>query len=159
MNAPITVRLAREEDAAELVDFNLEMAWETEKKRLSRETVQRGVENLLREPRYGFYVVAEVPGRLAGGLMVTYEWTDWRDGLFWWIQSVYVKPEFRGQKVYSRLYRFLQDQARKNPQIRGFRLYVEAENSQARQIYRHLGMKETRYVLYEELWQAPRSQE
>jgi ribosomal protein S18 acetylase RimI-like enzyme len=114
------------------------------------------VENLLRDERYGFYVVAEYCAsadsrEVAGSLMVTYEWSDWRNGVFWWIQSVYVKPEFRRQGVYRRLYEFIKQRAAQESNVCGFRLYVEKENRIAQATYERLGMTETYYKMFEEL--------
>ncbi len=150
-----TLRLARETDVETLVEFNRAMARETEGLELPPETLTAGVRNLLGRLRYGFYVVAEhADGRgareAAGTLMVTYEWSDWRDGLFWWIQSVYVRPEYRRRGVYRRLYEFVKQLAAREPNVRGFRLYVERENRTAQSTYERLGMKESHYLMYEE---------
>src|SRR5213078_5115093 len=107
---------------------NRAMALETERKSLWPHVIGAGVRNLLRRPDSGFYSVAETGGRVIGALMVTKEWSDWRNGDFWWIQSVYVKPEHRRRGVYRRLYRFLQALAAKQRAVCGFRLYVERTN-------------------------------
>jgi ribosomal protein S18 acetylase RimI-like enzyme len=96
-------------------------------------------------------VLAEQGDRIVGGLMVTKEWSDWRNGNFWWIQSVYVRPESRRRGVYKALYRHVQDLATGDPAVCGFRLYVERENSGAQSVYAALGMKTTRYLVFEEL--------
>jgi ribosomal protein S18 acetylase RimI-like enzyme len=152
------LRLAEARDTQTLVEFNRAMARETEAKDLAVDVLTAGVERLLRSPRYGFYVVAEYcapeehHGEVAASLMVTYEWSDWRNGLFWWIQSVYVKPRFRRQGVYRRLYEFVKSRAAaEEPNVRGFRLYVEKENRIAQQTYERLGMTETHYKMFEEL--------
>ena len=145
------IRTANEKDADALVDFNQAMAMETEGKALERETLTKGVNAVFRDPARGFYVVAEQDGQIAGGLMVTYEWSDWRNGWFWWIQSVYVRPEARGTGVYSRLYAFVQEKAENDPEgVCGFRLYVEKENERAMKVYEKLGMSECDYKMYEE---------
>jgi ribosomal protein S18 acetylase RimI-like enzyme len=110
-----------------------------------------GVRSLLRQPQAGFYVVAQHEKLVVGALMVTREWSDWRNGTFWWIQSVYVRPEFRRQGVYRRLYRHIQTMAAKDKRVCGFRLYVERENRRAQKTYRTLGMDRTRYLVFEEL--------
>lgn len=144
------IRLATPADAAVLVEFNAAMALETEGKNLLPEVIGAGVRGLLDNPVAGFYVLAETE-RVVAALMITKEWSDWRNGSFWWIQSVYVRPEARRQGVYRRLYRHVQEMAAKDPQVCGFRLYVERENSAAQAAYAALGMKETRYFVFEEL--------
>ena len=154
----IIPRLADARDVETLVEFNRAMARETESKELDAGVLRAGVENLLREPRYGFYVVAERAGRgagakeeVVGSLMVTYEWSDWRNGLFWWVQSVYVKPELRRRGIYRMLYEFVKAMAAEEASVCGFRLYVEKENAVAQRTYSQLGMEETHYRLFEEL--------
>jgi ribosomal protein S18 acetylase RimI-like enzyme len=144
------IRLATSADAAVLVEFNAAMALETEGKNLLPEVIGAGVRGLLDNAVAGFYVLAETE-RVLAALMITKEWSDWRNGSFWWIQSVYVRPEARRQGVYRRLYRHVQEMAAKDPQVCGFRLYVERENSAAQAAYAALGMKETRYFVFEEL--------
>ena len=145
------VRLARPGDAPALVEFNAAMALETEGKRLLPEVIGAGVRSLLRSPKAGFYLLAEARGEVVGALMITKEWSDWRNGTFWWIQSVYVRPAFRRQGVYRRLYRHIQKLAKADPRVCGFRLYVERENRRAQTTYRKLGMKKTPYLVFEEL--------
>ena len=145
------IRLARPGDTQAIVDFNAAMALETEGKRLFPEVIGAGVRSLLRRPKAGFYLLAETKAQIIGVLMITKEWSDWRNGAFWWIQSVYVRPEFRRKGVYRRLYRHIQQLARKDPAVCGFRLYVERENRRAQATYRALGMEKTRYLVFEEL--------
>jgi len=145
------IRLATPRDAEVLIRFNSAMALETEKKALFPEVVSAGVHYLLNHLSAGFYVVAEVDTQVAGSLMVTNEWSDWRNGNFWWLQSVYVRPEFRRRGGYRRLYRFLQTLAARDPAVCGFRLYVERDNLPAQATYCAAGMAETRYLLFEEL--------
>ena len=144
------IRLATPADAAVLIEFNGAMALETEGKNLLPDVIGAGVRGLLDNPVAGFYVLAETE-RVIAALMITKEWSDWRNGSFWWIQSVYVRPEARRQGVYRRLYRHVQEMAAKDPQVCGFRLYVERENNAAQSYYAALGMKETRYLVFEEL--------
>ena len=134
-----------------LVEFNCAMALETERKELLPEVIGAGVRALLANPAAGFYVVAEAEGRVVGALLITKEWSDWRNGTFWWIQSVYVRPDFRRQGVYKTLYRHVQAMAANATGVCGFRLYVERENSRAQSTYLSLGMKETHYRVFEEL--------
>ena len=145
------IRLARPADAPDIAAFNAAMALETEGKRLFPEVIGAGVRSLLRRPRAGFYLLAETKAQIIGVLMITTEWSDWRNGAFWWIQSVYVRPQFRRQGVYRRLYRQVQTLAKKDRRVCGFRLYVERENRRAQATYRALGMEKTRYLVFEEL--------
>ena len=147
------VRLAEDKDVQSLAQFNVALAWETEHKKLELSVVTRGVRGLLENPNHGFYTVAETAGEVAGCTMITYEWSDWRCGLFWWIQSVYVKPEFRRQKVFSRLYEFLRERASRESNVCGFRVYVEGANHSAQKTYSQMGMEQTTYKLYEKLFE------
>jgi ribosomal protein S18 acetylase RimI-like enzyme len=126
------------------------MALETEGKLLLPEVVGPGVLRLLNDPSLGFYAVAEHGGDVVGCLMVTNEWSDWRNGMFWWIQSVYVQADWRRKGVYRRLYDFIRELAGADPGICGFRLYVEKENAVAQATYGSLGMQRTDYLVYEE---------
>ena len=146
------IRIAQREDAFDLVEFNQAMALETEGKRLESKVLQSGVEAVFADEKKGFYVVAEDDtGKIIGALMITFEWSDWRDRWFWWIQSVYILPEMRGKKIYSRLYDFVKEKARKNGNVCGFRLYVEKENSNAQKVYEICGMQTSHYEMYEEM--------
>lgn len=145
-----SIREANSEDADLLADFNIQMALETEQKMLDPGLIHNGIRRLFEEPDLGFYTVVEVDGEIVGALMITTEWSDWRNGLFWWIQSVYVLPEFRRQGMFASLYKHIRDRARQDPAICGLRLYVEKENTRAQQTYLKVGMQETDYRLYEE---------
>ena len=145
----LSVRIGQDGDADTLVKFGMALAWETERKQLSLPVVTKGVQTLLRNPQYGFYVLAEKSGKIVGSVMVTFEWSDWRCGLFWWIQSVYVKPEFRQQGIFKRLYEYLRNKASQEQNVCGFRLYVGQSNLAARSTYEKVGMKETSYNVYE----------
>lgn len=148
----MNIRSAQKTDAAALVDFNQAMALETEGKNLAPETLTRGVEAVFSDEKKGFYVVAEDEGRIIGGLMVTFEWSDWRSGWFWWIQSVYILPEARGRGIYRRLYEYVKaEAARAEENVCGFRLYVEKENDAAQKVYEKLGMTASHYLMYEEI--------
>ena len=146
----MNIRIAQTGDVDSLVAFNQAMAIETEGKTLSPETLSSGVKAVFADERKGFYVVAENENGIVGGLMVTYEWSDWRNGWFWWIQSVFIRPEARGQKLYSRMYEFVKAQAAVTGNVRGFRLYVENDNDHARRVYDAVGMKASHYLMYEE---------
>lgn len=151
MRPKLNIRRASRRDARTLAAFNSAMALETEGKILLRKVIGAGVRGLLRRPDSGFYTVAELGGKVIAALMVTKEWSDWRNGDFWWIQSVYVRPEHRRQGVYTRLYKHLRAQAARQRAVCGFRLYVERHNRRAQATYRASGMEATHYVVYEEL--------
>ena len=145
----ITVREAVEGDVATIAAFNSAMAVETEGKELEPAVVLEGVSAIVRRWELGFYLVAEVGGTIAGQLMITTEWSDWRNGFFWWVQSVYVKPEFRRVGVYSRLYERVREMALAAGDVKGIRLYVAKENVPAQRVYERLGMGDSGYLLYE----------
>jgi GNAT superfamily N-acetyltransferase len=132
-----------------VVAFNALMARETEDKELDSIKVQAGVAAVLQNDSLGFYLIAEVDGHVAGQLLITSEWSDWRDGFFWWIQSVYVSPEYRRRGVYRALDSHVRDVARKRGDVRGVRLYVERNNHTAQMVYRNLGMSRSSYDMYE----------
>ena len=146
----MNVRKAESADAESLVDFNQKMALETEGKHLDEAVLSSGVAAVFADPGKGFYVVAEDGGSIVGGLLVTFEWSDWRNKWFWWIQSVYIVPEARGKGIYSRLYAFVKDEAAKKGNVCGFRLYVERDNAHAQKVYEKLGMRNSIYFMYEE---------
>jgi len=146
-----TIRRATTDDAETIVRFNRQMAEETEEKRLDPATVRNGVQAVFDDPERGFYLVAERNGAAAGTLMITYEWSDWRNGRFWWIQSVYVRPEARRRGVYTALHRDVRRRAREAEDACGLRLYVERANAAAQETYEALGMTETAYRMYEEM--------
>lgn len=146
----MNIRMATTADAETLAGFNQAMALETEGKTLDGQTVRRAVDAVFADATKGFYVVAEDDGQVVGALMITYEWSDWRDSWFWWIQSVYIRAEARGQRVYSLLYDFVKLEARRAGNVRGFRLYVETENVHAQKVYEKVGMHTLPYLMYEE---------
>lgn len=145
----IVIREARPGDLETIVRFNAAMALETEHKTLDPDVVTSGVRRALADPGKGRYFLAEVDGRVVGQLMFTLEWSDWRDGWLWWIQSVYVDADWRGRGVFSRLYRYLADSAARTEDVRGLRLYVESDNARAQQVYRALGMHPAGYQVME----------
>lgn len=144
------IRIATISDVESLAEFNMAMALETEKKCLDADILRRGVEAVFADERRGFYIVAEENGKIIGGLMITYEWSDWRNAWFWWIQSVYILPEARGQKLYTQLYDFVKSKAAEDENVCGFRLYVETENTRAQKVYEKVGMTASHYLMYEE---------
>ena len=155
-NSP-TIRRATYDDIQSLVSFNQQMAWETEQKQLAEEILSKGVSAVVDSDDKGFYLVAEAGGQVVASLMVTFEWSDWRNGFFWWIQSVYVVPGFRRQGLYQRLYTTVQELGAKAGAI-GYRLYVEKENQVAQKTYQSLGMKACDYDMYEAMAADPSTQ-
>jgi GNAT superfamily N-acetyltransferase len=149
----LLVRTGQEKDIDKLVKFNIALARQTEQKQLIPSIVTKGLQMLFKNPQYGFYVIAEIEGEIVGCCMVTYEWSDWRCGLFWWIQSVYVRPKFRRRGVFRKLYEFLKEKALHEQNVCGFRLYVEQSNHTGQKTYASLGMKKSPYDFYEESFQ------
>ena len=144
------IRPARRTDTAVIADFNARMAWETERRRLDPARVRRGVAALLRDRAKGIYFVAEVQRAVVGQLLLTNEWSDWRNGNFWWIQSVYVVPEFRQAGVFRALFAQVHQLAKSRRGVCGLRLYVDADNIRAQNAYERLGMKRSHYQIFEE---------
>jgi RimJ/RimL family protein N-acetyltransferase len=145
----LRVRAARPEDAPLLVDFQLRMARETEELELDRDTLTRGVEAVFADPSRGAYWVAEREDRIVGGLLTTFEWSDWRNGVILWIQSVYVVPEERGYGIYRALYEHLRAKVEADPGLKGIRLYVDKRNAGAQRVYERLGMTREHYDMFE----------
>ncbi len=145
----ISIRRGTASDAETIAGFNAAMALETEKLSLERPRMLEGVRAVLRDASKGFYLVAELRGRPVGQMMITYEWSDWRNGLFWWIQSVYVEPDQRRAGVYTSLHRYVVEEAQRGGDVCGIRLYVERENEIAQGVYRGLGMQKTVYDMFE----------
>ncbi|WP_299796140.1 GNAT family N-acetyltransferase [uncultured Shewanella sp.] len=144
------IRKGQLSDLTPLIEFNQAMAQETEALALDGDLLKKGVSTLLNQPEKGFYLVAEIAGEIVGSLMVTFEWSDWRAKDYYWIQSVYIRPENRRQGIYGKLYQAVKDIAGENGGAASFRLYVEQENSKAQQTYQALGMEKSYYQMYEE---------
>ena len=145
----ILFREAVPADVPAIIDFQLAMARETEDLELDREVLTRGVHALFANPHLGRYYVADDAGRAAGSLMITYEWSDWRNGMVWWIQSVYVTPDYRRRGIYAGLYSHIKSIVEPDPAIRGIRLYVDNRNTGAQQVYARLGMEGEHYRVFE----------
>jgi len=143
------VRQARLSDAPFIVNANVCLALETEGKHLPLDRVTAGVTALLSDESKGTYFIAEADGQVAGQLLITREWSDWRNGHFWWIQSVYVVEQFRGAGVFRALFEQVHALAKAQPDVCGIRLYMEAHNNRARQAYERLGLKQTDYQVFE----------
>jgi GNAT superfamily N-acetyltransferase len=149
----LKVRLARSEDAATIASFSAAMALETEGRRLDLDRLYDGTIALLESPDRGFFMVAELEQaddrQLLGQLMITYEWSDWRNGAFWWIQSVYVDPAWRRQSVFRRMHETVMATAKTSPNVCGVRLYVEESNGAAQVVYRKVGLTPSSYAIFE----------
>lgn len=151
MPREVQVKTAEPKDLETIAELNSAMAWETEARRLDPSTLRRGIRTVMEDSDYGFYVVAETEGRVVGCLLITYEWSDWRSARFWWIQSLYVRPPYRRRGVFRRLHDFVKARALEHPEVCGLRLYVERSNHVAQQAYDQIGMRPTRYQMYEEM--------
>jgi ribosomal protein S18 acetylase RimI-like enzyme len=149
----LNVRLAKPEDAVMIASFSAAMALETEGRRLDLDRLHLGTIALLESPDRGFFMVAEQEQaddrQLLGQLMITYEWSDWRNGAFWWIQSVYVDPAWRRQSVFRRMHETVMATAKTSPNVCGIRLYVEETNSAAQAAYRKVGLTPSSYAIFE----------
>lgn len=146
---PTIYRLATVDDAAAIVEFQIAMARETEDVELDFETCRKGVSAIFERSGLGQYYVAERNGKVIGSLLITYEWSDWRNGMIWWVQSVYVIPEARGQRVYAGLYEHVKAIVEEDENLRGIRLYVDERNKVAQQVYAKLGMNGEHYRVFE----------
>ena len=147
--ADITYREGLPSDLEAIVAFQLAMARETEELDLDPAVLTRGVEAVFSDPAKGRYLVAESGGQVVASLMLTYEWSDWRNGMVWWIQSVYVVPSLRGRRVYAGLYEHVQRLAAADAGVRGIRLYVDRRNVRAQEVYTRLGMNGEHYQVFE----------
>lgn len=145
----IRIKEANKSDIPLIIDFQIDMARETEKLELNRETLSKGVEAIFDANYKGKYYIAEYDGQTAGMLMTTFEWSDWRAATVLWIQSVFVKPAFRKKGVYSALYQHVQKIVKQNPNYGGIRLYVDQGNQQAIKVYEKAGMDGGHYKLFE----------
>lgn len=143
------IRQANITDSASIVEFQLAMALETEQLQLHESTVVKGVAAVFADSSKGIYYVAETDGKVVGSLLTTFEWSDWRNGTVLWIQSVYVRPEFRKKSIFSRLYKHIQEKVANNADLRGIRLYADKTNTSAHGVYEHLGMTAEHYQMYE----------
>jgi GNAT superfamily N-acetyltransferase len=153
---PVTIRPARPDDLDTLVKFSAAMALETEGRALDAERLRHGTAAVLESPSHGFYLVAEIPAdpppsqRVVGQLLITYEWSDWRNATFWWIQSVYVDPTWRRRGIYRRMHESVIEQARTRHDVCGVRLYVERHNKVAQGTYLKVGLNKAPYDVYED---------
>jgi GNAT superfamily N-acetyltransferase len=150
----LIIRQARVDDVETLVGFSAAMASETEGRSLDRERLRLGTQAVLASPDRGFYLVAEASGsesgQVVGQLLITYEWSDWRNGVFWWIQSVYVHPAWRRRGVYRRMHDYVIEQAQARKDVCGVRLYVEGDNEIAKTVYGRVGLAVSSYRVFED---------
>jgi len=144
----ITVRKATPDDAPSIIDFQLKMAWETEELKLNENIVTGGVLAVFKDPSRGQYYVAIDNGMAVASLLITYEWSDWRNCNVWWFQSVYVIPDYRRRGIFRTMYNHIKQLAQEND-IAGLRLYVETKNTRAQKTYEALGMSSEHYAFYE----------
>lgn len=144
----ITIREAVITDAPSIIDFQKKMAWETESLKLEDVTLTNGVNAVFADPSKGKYFIAEDDGKTVSSLLITYEWSDWRNSVVWWIQSVYVIEEFRRKGVFRIIYNYIADKV-KQEGIAGLRLYVETNNLRARKTYEAMGMDSAHYMMFE----------
>ncbi|MGZ3727075.1 MAG: GNAT family N-acetyltransferase [Pseudobdellovibrio sp.] len=140
---------ANREDASSIVDFQLAMALETEDLQLDKKTCEKGVATVFDYPEKGQYYVIKVNQRTVGSLLIVPEWSDWRNGTVWWIHSVYVMPEFRGQGLFSGFYEYIKKLVQSDERLRGLRLYVDKRNTKAQAVYKKIKMNNDHYELYE----------
>ena len=145
------IRSASTDDISDIAQFNIAMAQETEERQLDPETIQSGVSGVIQNHAHGFYLIAERDQVAVGSLLITFEWSDWRNGTLWWIQSVYVKPEHRRTGIFKALYDAVISRAHDTENVRGIRLYVEQENLGAQSVYQKLLMQKTPYQMYERM--------
>lgn len=148
----INIRPARPDDLNVIAQFNQALARESEDKTLADAVIREGVRRLLADRSLGHYFIAEIEAMIVGQTMVTTEWSDWRSGFFWWIQSVYVSPEFRRRGVFRALHMKVREAAKKSGDVCGLRLYVHEHNARAMEAYLNMGMDRTHYAMFEEDW-------
>jgi len=145
----ILVREAVIDDAEVISNFQVAMAMETESFGLDKNKVSRGVKAVFGDKSKGQYFVAMAGDRVIGSLMITYEWSDWRNQWVWWIQSVYIVPSYRGKKIFTKMYQTIKDSVEKEDTVAGVRLYVDLTNVHAREVYKAIGMNGEHYQLFE----------
>lgn len=149
----VVIRRAHMEDVGVIAAFSAAMALETEGRMLDQERLRHGTRSLLASPANGFFMVAErqgvKEGSIVGQLMITYEWSDWRNAVFWWIQSVYVDPRWRRLGIFRKMHAAVLTTAKADPNVCGVRLYVESQNRLAQDVYRKVGLKPSSYAVFE----------
>lgn len=149
----VTIRDATPADRDVIADFNSRLSAETEDGPLEESTIRPGVATVLADASKGRYWIAETDGRIVGQIMITFEWSDWRNGMLWWIQSVYVHPDCRRRGVFSALFGHVQHLAETDPGVVGIRLYVDKGNERAQATYAHHGLGKTSYEVMQRLFE------
>jgi GNAT superfamily N-acetyltransferase len=145
----IKITSATKEDIGQIAEFQLKMALETEELMLDRDLLIKGITAVTEDPSKAKYFLAKIGGTTAGMLMITLEWSDWRNGWVWWIQSVFVEEEFRKYGVFKALYHYIKQLVSDNDELKGIRLYVDKRNTRAQRVYENLGMTGEHYATYE----------
>jgi len=148
MHPDICIREAHTDDLSILVENNLALAKETESLNLDKDVLRKGIEQALSRKEC-HYFVAVISGKIVGQTMITYEWSDWRNGVIWWMQSVYVYPEYRKQGVFRTLFKHIENLARTDSQVKALRLYVMQNNNIGQRTYHSLGMNDSGYIVFE----------
>ena len=143
------IRRAIPEDWSAIASFQVAMALETEDVNLDPIVVEKGVKAVFNDPSKGHYFVADDNGEVVGSLMITFEWSDWRNGNVWWIQSVYIKADYRRKGVFSQMYKHIKSIVEADENLRGIRLYVDKTNQKAQKTYANLGMDSHHYCMFE----------
>ena len=144
----LKIRRATVSDAEIIVEFNRRLAWESEQKRLDADVLTRGIRAVFTDPQKGFYTLAERDGEVVGQTLITYEWSDWRNGWYWWIQSVYVREDARRQGVFRAIFEQIRSEAIADATVIGLRLYVEHGNTRGQATYRDVGLEPEGYELF-----------
>lgn len=145
----ISIRQASDKDIPVIVDFQLSLAMETENIQLDRSIVTDGLNAVFNDISKGTYYVAEADGAIVGCHLITFEWSEWRNGTVWWLQSVYVKESHRKHKVFSTMYDHLKQLIQQDPSVLGLRLYVDKSNARAQNVYKSIGMNGEHYTVFE----------
>ena len=145
----LKIRLAKIDDSHTIAGFQLKMAIETENLKLDNETVQKGVKAVFEKPELGQYFIADTDGKIIASMLTTFEWSDWRNAQVWWLQSVYVLPEFRQKGNFKKMYEFVKILADMNENVGGIRLYVDKTNVRAQEVYKAVGMNGEHYQVFE----------
>jgi GNAT superfamily N-acetyltransferase len=147
----IAIRPATRSDIPTLVDFQQRLAIETENITLDQKVLVKGMEAMFNDPAKGSYFVAVAEAEIVGCHMITYEWSDWRNGMVYWLQSVYVREDFRKHGVFKQMFRALEQRVLNDPDIKGLRLYVDKSNTRAQQVYSAMGMNGDHYSVFERM--------
>jgi GNAT superfamily N-acetyltransferase len=153
MESKIIFRPAREEEKETIVEFQMLMAQETEQLALDQHKVEQGVSAVFDHPLYGNYYVAALESKIVACMLTTFEWSDWRNAMVWWLQSVYVLPEYRRQGVFRLMYEKIREQVMLLPEVSGIRLYMHHSNSRGAKVYNAMGMDGENYKMFE--WIKP----